>query len=474
MDKNQYYRMLPQVDKALRLEKMGRLLEEYPRTQVRGALRAALTCLREKINEGITEQAFRQELERLDVLAERELAKLYGSSLKKVINATGAVLHTNLGRACLSEKHFEHLKEIACGYCNLEYSLKDGARGERYSHFDRLICTFSGAEAAMAVNNNAAAVLLMLSALCRGKEVIVSRGELVEIGGKFRMPDVIAESGAKLIEVGTTNKTHPEDYLEAVTEHTAAILKVHRSNFTMKGFCHEVSLKELREICDRCGLLLLQDLGSGALLDMAEYGMAHEPTVRESITQGADVVAFSGDKLLGGPQAGMLAGKSECLNLIKKHPLTRALRIDKLTAALLEMTLLEYLDAERACKEIPTLSMLAVGAGELKEKAELLAGLLRQAFPQMEIELKTDESVTGGGVMPEEKLPTVCVCVQPETMSAAEAAAVLRQAAVPVIVRIAEERLIFDVRTVAEKDFELIAEAFYGIAGKEGKAWESR
>ena len=352
---------------------------------------------------------------------------------------------------------------IVSGYSNLEYDLEAGARGERYSHFEKLLCRITGAEAAMAVNNNAAAVMLTLSALCRGGEVPVSRGELVEIGGKFRVPDVMAQSGAIMVDLGTTNKTHLSDYEEAINENTAALLKVHTSNFRVVGFTESVSVAELVELGDKHGLPVIEDIGSGVLIDLSKYGLTYEPTVQESIRAGAAIVCFSGDKLLGGPQAGIIVGRKEYIKKIKKHPLTRAFRIDKFTAAALELTLQEYLSEENAIRDIPVLRMLTQPPMEIRERAEKLAAMLKNVNARVEV--VDCESQVGGGSMPLERLRSSAVAIKPNGMTTAAFEEALRRAERPVICRVQEDRALMDMRTVQPGETELIAAEVAGILG---------
>ena len=334
--------------------------------------------------------------------------------MKPVLNATGTILHTNLGRAPIADTHMAHVAAVATGYSNLEYNLEAGARGERYAHFEQLLCKLTGAEAAMAVNNNAAAVMLILDSMAKGGEVIVSRGELVEIGGKFRIPDVMERSGAALVEIGTTNKTHISDYEEAITEETAALLKVHTSNYRIVGFTDTVSVAELSPIAKDHDIPLIEDLGSGMLIDLSKYGITYEPTVQDSIANGADVVCFSGDKLLGGPQAGIIVGRKKYIDKMKKNQLTRALRIDKFTAAALEVVLQEYLSEEQAIRNIPTLRMITRSLDEVSVDAEQLSQLLEESGLPVQVGMEPCESQIGGGSLPLERIPSMAVTLRPQ------------------------------------------------------------
>lgn len=452
MDKNNLYRMIPKMDILLELPEIKTLIEHYGRDLTVETLQEEVQALRREIQEK-EEFDMEESLETLPERVEHRLNSLLKPNFQKVINATGTVLHTNLGRAPLSPKHLEHIALIASGYSNLEYELKEGRRGQRYSHIESLLCHLTGAEAAMAVNNNAAAVMLILNTLTQGKEVIVSRGELVEIGGKFRVPDVMKASGAKLIEVGTTNKTHEEDYRDVINEETGAILKVHTSNFEMIGFTESVELDELSKLAKGYDLPLIQDIGSGVLVDLSKYGLKYEPTVQESIRAGVDIVCFSGDKLLGGPQAGMIVGKRKYIEQIKRNQLTRALRIDKFTAAALEVILKEYLSEETAMRNIPVLHMIIQKKEELKDKAERLRSFLETLHLDAEIEVEECLSQVGGGSLPGERLDSYAVSLKPGRISTAKLEEEMRKLSVPIIVRTTNDKVMIDVRTVSEKEF---------------------
>ena len=332
MNKNILFRNIPKVDVLLEKESIQNLIRLYSRDTVVEAIREETEGLREFIKTCEDEDEAVHRTEELVPNVERHVVKMHTPDMRPVINGTGTILHTNLGRAPISMEHMEYVASVATGYSNLEYDLEAGRRGERYSHFEELLCKITGAEAAMAVNNNAASVMLILNTIGKGKEIVVSRGELVEIGGKFRVPDVMEQSGATLVEVGTTNKTHFSDYENAITEDTSALLKVHTSNYRIVGFTENVPIAELVPLGEKYDIPVIEDLGSGVLIDLAKYGLEHEPTVQESIQAGADVVCFSGDKLLGGPQAGIIVGKKKYIDRMKKNQLTRALRIDKFTA----------------------------------------------------------------------------------------------------------------------------------------------
>jgi L-seryl-tRNA(Ser) seleniumtransferase len=392
--------------------------------------------------------------------AEAVLEKLSEPSLKPVINATGVIVHTNLGRSILSEKAIQSVVEAGRSYSNLEYDIPAGERGKRYVHVEGILRRLTGVEAATAVNNNAAAVLLCLNTIARGKEVIVSRGELVEIGGSFRVPDVMERSGAILREVGTTNKTHLKDYEKAINENTGLILKVHTSNYKIVGFTKEVSPSELAALGKKYNLPVMWDLGSGSFIDLATYGAGNEPTVQQAVDSGVDVLTFSGDKLLGGPQAGMILGKKTWLDPIRSNPLARALRIDKLTLAALDATLSQYLDREKAVKDIPTLWMLTQPLSEIEIKARLLAeGLKSPGNKELSITIQDDTSQSGGGALPTGNFPTRTVCIRHERLSANQIETSLRLGKPHIIARIKEGLVVFDPRTLNDEEIGKIVDA---------------
>ncbi|MFP6888345.1 MAG: L-seryl-tRNA(Sec) selenium transferase [Nitrospinota bacterium] len=383
--------------------------------------------------------------------------------LRHVINATGIVLHTNLGRAPLSEAACQALIEVSRGYSNLEYDLETGRRGKRGAAIESLLQKLTGAESAVTVNNNAAAVMFAIRTMAEGKEAIVSRGELVEIGGSFRIPDIMAQSGATMVEVGSTNKTRLSDYEQAIGPDTGLLLKVHTSNYRIIGFTEEVPLKELTALAHARGLPVLEDLGSGCLVNPP--GLPREPTVSASVEAGVDVITFSGDKLLGGPQAGIIVGKSEWLDKLKCHPMMRALRLDKLTLAALESTLRAYLDPERAMREVPALRMLAEGAESARGRAEaLLAALGENAARALRAELAETEGRVGGGAMPLAELKSWAVALKPEGISADRMDALLRASDPPAVTRIHEDRLLLDMRCVSEAEIEPLADILKRLA----------
>jgi len=352
----------------------------------------------------------------------------------------------------------ERVVEIASEYSNLEYDLEQGKRGSRYSHIEDIICRITGAEAALVVNNNASAVMLILSTLAKNKEVIVSRGELVEIGGSFRVPEVMEQSGGKLVDVGTTNKTHLWDYETAIGEDTSVLLKVHTSNYRIVGFTESVSIEELVKLGNKRDIPVVEDIGSGVLIDLSKYGLSYEPTVQESISRGVDIVSFSGDKLLGGPQAGIIVGKKHLIDKMKRNQLTRAIRVDKMTIAALELILREYLDEDNAIRNIPTLRMLTIQLNEINIKAEKLYNLIIKNVDNLSIKIDDDFSQVGGGSLPLEQIPTKVLSIKSECFSINKMEEKLREFTVPIITRINNNNLLIDLRTIEEKDFDIIVE----------------
>ena len=390
-------------------------------------------------------------------------------SLRPVINATGIVLHTNLGRAKLSDAAVKAIQSVAQDYNTLEYNLEKGSRGSRYAHVEKLISKLTGAEDAMVVNNNAAAVMLVLSTMAKGKEVVVSRGELVEIGGAFRVPEIMAQSGGTLVEVGTTNKTHPSDYVKAVSENTGAFLKVHTSNFKIMGFFEEVSLDEMVTLGHERNIPVIYDLGSGAMVRLEDYGILDEPNVLDAMKSGADVISFSGDKLMGGPQAGIIIGKKKYIDMMKKNQLTRALRIDKFTAAALEMVLMEYLSEETAVQNIPVLRMIAIPLDEIEKEAGYFARILRRTGMDAKIQVVSCESQIGGGSLPLERMESRAVSIQPNGMSVAEMEEKMRHLEIPIIPRTVNDSICLDVRTIERKDYKMIASELTELLGQKEK-----
>jgi L-seryl-tRNA(Ser) seleniumtransferase len=459
-------RAIPSVNVVLRSAPVVALLLNHQRDLVTDAVAATLRTVREQIVHASadTELSLDLDPEELGARVRDRINDCMRPSLRRVVNATGVVLHTNMGRAPLAEEALAQIMNVASRYNNLELDLATGERGTRYSHVEQLVCRLTSAEAAMVVNNNAGAVLLILSALCRDREVVVSRGELVEIGGSFRVPDVMLQGGARLVEVGTTNKTHKDDYEGAITAHTGAILKVHSSNFKIVGFTSAPTIAELAELAQRRGVPLLVDWGSGVMLDLERFGLAHESTMPELIDQGADLVTFSGDKLLGGPQAGFIVGRRSLVDRCRKHPLTRALRIDKLSLAALEATLKLYLDPEKAIARIPTLRALARTKDELRPIAERLARVLQSSLPDATIEVCDGFSQAGGGSLPGVEIPTVLVAARTmEPVHKLELS--LRKHDPPVMVRVHNGQLLFDPRALWPEDIDVIASALRAASG---------
>lgn len=447
MKNNSLLRALPNTDDVLAAPELTGALASLPRPVVLDAIRAVIHDARVRILAGENVDYSVQEAAR-DAAGRAALASR--PSLRRAINATGIIVHTNLGRSVLSEAAAKAVAEVATHYSTLEYDVESGERGSRHVHCEELLCRLTGAEAAMAVNNNAAAVMIGLAELARGKEAIVSRGQLVEIGGSFRIPDIMRESGATMVEVGTTNKTHLRDYESALTSNTGLLLKVHSSNYRVVGFTAEVSVRELVELGAPHGVPVMEDQGSGVLFDLTRYGLPHEPTVGESVAQGAAVVTCSGDKLLGGPQAGILVGRHDVISRLKKHPMARALRLDKMTLAALEATLRVCLEEERAVQDIPTLRMLTMGIDESRVLAQRLADRVREAIGSGgEVRVVDDIARAGGGALPVTDIPTAVVAVTPATMSVDSLETSIRCGAQPAIVaRVKDGRLLIDPRTL--------------------------
>ena len=451
MNKNLLYRSIPKVDILLADEGIKVLIETYSRESVMEAIHSEMEKLRAFIGVCEEEEKAKQQIALLNENIAKAVSAMHTPNMKKVINGTGTILHTNLGRAPISFGHMMRAAEIVSGYSNLEYNLEAGRRGERYSHFEKLLCKLTGAEAAMAVNNNASSVLLILSSMAKG-------GEVIEIGGKFRIPDVMEQSGANLVEVGTTNKTHYEDYEEAITEETKALLKVHTSNYRIVGFTESVGIDELVPIAKEHGIPVVEDLGSGVLINLEKYGLTHEPTVQESIAHGADVVCFSGDKLLGGPQAGIIIGKKKYIDQMKKNQLTRALRIDKFTAAALELVLQEYLSEEKAIQNLPVLRMITESKADVEKRARSLKRILQNAHLAATIGMEPCESQIGGGSLPLERIPSMAITIKPENISVPKLEEEMRHLSMPIIPRTANDTIYLDVRTIESCYFKKIAE----------------
>ncbi|GFE62495.1 L-seryl-tRNA(Sec) selenium transferase [Geobacter sp. AOG2] len=448
-------RQIPKVDRVLAWAGTASLVASHPRPELVTAIREVLERLRAAARSGVSCDLSE---EGVVALVSAELDRRCTPSLRDVVNASGVVIHTNLGRSPLADDAEEAIHRASRGYSNLEFDLTTGERGTRYAHVEGLICELTGAEAALVVNNNAAAVILALSSLAQGRDVIVSRGELVEIGGSFRIPEVMLQSGAHLVEVGATNRTHVRDYRGAINDATALLLKVHTSNFAVVGFTAEVTTEEMSALGREAGVPVMVDAGSGCLIDLAAYGIAGEPTVRRYLAAGADVVTFSGDKLLGGPQAGIIAGKREIVVPMKRHPLLRALRMDKLSLAALEATLRLYRDERRAVREIPTLRMLTATPADLSRRADRILGMLRRRLPKTVTLVKQQgESSAGGGSLPLLGLPTSLIEVRIGGASAQQIEQRLRQTSTPVVGRIQRDRFLLDVRTILDHDFPNLA-----------------
>lgn len=450
---------IPNVHQCLQLITASGLVDDVPLRRIKLCTRTFLETIRRSILDGHAE---------IDLLTDQAafltglvdyIRHAHRPCLTRVINGTGVIVHTNLGRSLLPDAALDALSSVSRGYSNLELSLTTGKRGSRYQHVETLLCELVGAESALVVNNNAAAVLLALETIAKGREVIVSRGQLVEIGGSFRIPDIMHRSGAKLVEVGTTNRTHYTDYQDAINPETGLLLKVHCSNYRIIGFTSEVSHVDLVRLGAQHGLPVMEDLGSGCLIDLSSFGLAKEPTVQEVVASGVDIVTFSGDKLLGGPQAGIIVGKRACIDQIKSNPLNRAVRIDKLTLAALEAVLRLYLDEDQAMREIPTLAMIATPDEVVRKRAERL---LQQctasiAGPNVFSVVPTSSRV-GGGALPEQNLASwaLAVAVPPELIKISLVERKLRQAPVPVMGRMEADRLLFDLRTIGDDELDAL------------------
>ena len=461
--KSELYRRLPAVDELLHQPVVAKLAEREGHVAVTDAARTVLARVREEIANGhLDGAAVDIAISGLPEAVERELRQALEFSLRRVVNATGVVLHTNLGRAPLGASALQHIQQVAAAYSNLEFDLAKGERGKRDVHVQRLFARVLGQDVAtVVVNNNAAAVLLALNTLAEGGEVIVSRGELVEIGGSFRIPDVMTKSGAILREVGTTNRTRISDYHKALNERTRLLLRVHRSNFRITGFTEQPELEELVTLGRKHGVPVMEDLGSGALFDLRSIGINDEPGVTDSLRAGVDIVTYSGDKLLGGPQAGMLSGKPELIARVRSNPLFRALRVDKLTYAALEATLLAYVRHDH--QSIPAVRMLLLSRNELEPRLRTLERRLAGAR-RLSAEIVDGESVIGGGAAPAATLPTRLLAIGCDGMSASEVADRLRGFDPPIIVRVEEGRVLMDLRTVFPEQDEVLVQALLQLA----------
>lgn len=455
-------RKLPSVDVLMKTEKVKTLIEKYSRNLVTNAVRSVLDELRSEIRKAGVNSFPEARLSSVNVFkrVEKVLQETFSSSLNRAINATGVILHTGLGRAVLSEDAREAIHRASDGYCTLAIDIETGRRGHRDVHLEDLICELTGAEAATVANNNAAATMLILNTIAQGREVIVSRGQLVEIGGAFRMPDVMEASGAILREVGTTNKTHLKDYIAAINENTGAIMRVHHSNYRIVGFAGEPSIEALSTVAQEHNLPLIDDLGSGALLDLKEFGIETEPLVQDSVKAGVDVACFSGDKLIGGPQAGIIVGKELTLKRIKKNPLMRAFRVGKLTIAGMEATLRLFLNLEKLKDKHPVYKIFSLTIDELEKRGlRIKKKLQTEISSKAELSLEDGGSQVGSGSVPVETIPTRLLKVQAASVSAENLAKKLRASNPPVFTRVHKDAVLFDLRTIREEEDALVIEA---------------
>lgn len=452
---NNLFRKLPKLDILMKDESLDACRERLNYNTFYTLVKDEIDSFRERIKNREIE-----DFEKEDIIKNiLERAKFAGNNkLKKVINGSGVIIHTNLGRSVLNKKIVEKMGEVASNYNNLEYDLETGKRGHRNSHLEELICEVTGAEGALIVNNNAAAVIICLNEFAKGKSSIVSRGELVEIGGSFRIPDIMELSGSKLKEVGTTNKTNVLDYERAIDEETGLILKVHRSNFKISGFTDEVANSEIARLGKERGILTMEDLGSGVLVDFSKYGVVKEPTVQESIASGIDIITISGDKLLGGPQCGIILAKQEHIARLKKNQYLRAFRVDKLVLSALEGTLRYYLDEREAVREIPTLRMITENRKEVLKRAEKLQKMLEEK--NISTKIIDTRAKIGGGSMPEETVPSYALAFEGE---AVELERYFRTGDVNIIGRIAEDSFILDMKTIRDEDMEIVVEKAMNI-----------
>lgn len=455
--KKEILRQLPSIDELINSPGLAKLAETHDRDVVVGAARVVMDEVRSDIIEGKAPLQDEISVESMSKRVALHLQAKLSPSLRHAVNASGIILHTGLGRAMLAQDAVSEINDVIRGYCTLAVDMETGQRGTRDAHLSGLLCELTGAEAATVVNNNAAATMIVLNSMAGGREVIVSRGQLVEIGGSFRMPDVMAASGAILREVGTTNKTHLRDYAAAINENTGAILKVHQSNYRIIGFAEEPPIRELAALAREHNLPIIDDLGSGALVDLRDYGLEAEPMVQESVKAGADVVCFSGDKLIGGPQCGIIVGRAEAIEKIKKNPLARALRIGKMTVAGLEATLKLFLDREHLNSRHPTYRMLSIGLEELDGRVRTVAEGLR-AVPGS-IQVVDGASQVGSGSVPAEALPSKLLSIRPKGMSAETLARKLRAYDPPILARIHQEAVLLDFRTIQPEEEGLVEKA---------------
>jgi len=461
-------RGLPKIDEILLILEKRNVENHAPREVIRAACREAVENLRRSLlhKKGDAGKMRLPMAAEIAEAVEKRIETLHRPRLKRVINATGVILHTNLGRAPLCREAREQLIAVGEGYSNLEYDLERGERGIRYDSVRELLCILAGVEDALVVNNNAAAVLLALNTLAEGREVIVSRGELVEIGGEFRVPEIMEKSGAQLREVGATNRTRLADYERAITPETGLILKVHSSNFRMVGFTEETSLDDLVALGKKYSLPVMYDVGSGCFLDLAEYGLPGEPVVRDVAACGVDVLTFSGDKMLGGAQAGIIVGRRDLLGKIQKNPLNRALRIDKLTLAALEATLRVYLNPKEAVSRLRILKAMTEPLSDVTRRARKLLGMLKRVLPpSFSLALRPGVSMTGGGALPGLEIPTMMLGVRVAGLSAGRLEERLRRLDVPIIARVANDELLLDLRTIVEDELKMIRDGLLSLSG---------
>ena len=450
---------IPAINKILLLDEVKSLIQEYSEVAVKSAIKNYIDEIKQEIlNEELHEVP---SLENIVEVVTQIVKSEDKNSLRRVINATGTILHTNLGRSLLSQKIKENIESVAFNYSNLEFDIDNKKRGSRYVHLIDIIKKLTGAEDVLVVNNNAAAVLLTLNTLVKDKEIVVSRGELVEIGGAFRIPEIIKLSGGTPVEVGTTNKTHLKDYENAITDNTGALLKVHTSNYKIVGFTKEVSNEEISYLARENELVSINDLGSGQFVDFSRFGLPYEPTVKEVLDSGIDIVTFSGDKLLGGPQAGIIVGKKEYIEQMKKNQLTRALRVDKMTLAALEATLKLYLDEKEALEHIPTLHMISLSKERLLGKADVFKTRLSDL--DFKITIAEDKAEVGGGSYPASYLDSVVVRLEHPRLSATDIERRLLEVEIPIITRIKDNELIFDMRTLRTREFDLVKQALIEV-----------
>lgn len=455
-NKEELLKKLPAVDKVLNLEKIQELYNLYGRNLIVDTIRDVIN---EKRNKILNSESVDCSIYDIVETVEQFLYEKNLPNLKRVINGTGVIIHTNIGRSPLCDEAIKHIIKISKSYCNLEMDLESGERSTRQLVIRDILVKLTNTESCFIVNNNTAAVLVAVSTLAKNKEVIVSRGQLIEIGGSFRLPEIIAQSGAKLVEVGTTNKTYLKDYENAINENTALLMRSHTSNYKIMGFTEEVSAKKLAELGKKYGIPSLEDLGSGLFIDLSGYGLPYEPTVLDSIKAGIDIITFSGDKLLGGPQAGIIIGKKELIEKIQKNPLTRAIRIDKLCLAALESTLRLYFVEEKVYENIPVLKLLTISEEEIYIKASKLANVIKEKIKEnADVYVKKDVSEAGGGSLPLTAIPTFVICIKPQKISVKELALKLRKNTIPIIGRIKEDCFILDLRTCFfENEEEIIS-----------------